>query len=165
MLYCVQSFSDMPEYESYTKIVDQSNKRGAIYLGDYKSAINLEFLKSHSINSVLTLTTQIKIEYKEEDNIFHKIIPAQDNSNFELTPFFEESFKFIDSALEKGSVLIHCVCGISRSSAILIGYLMKRYKKKFKEISRFVKKKRDIIYPNKGFVKQLNKFEEELFSK
>ena len=31
-----------------------------------------------------------------------------------MTPHFEEAYKFIDEALQKGNLLVHCAAGISR---------------------------------------------------
>lgn len=31
-----------------------------------------------------------------------------------MTPHFEEAFKFIEDALKKGHLLVHCAAGISR---------------------------------------------------
>jgi protein-tyrosine phosphatase len=31
-----------------------------------------------------------------------------------MTPHFDEAFRFIDDALKKGNLLVHCAAGISR---------------------------------------------------
>ena len=56
-------------------------------------------------------------------------------------------------------VLVFCHMGISRSASICIGYFMKFYNMTFSQGELFVKRKRDIIYPNSGFVQQLKKKE------
>ena len=38
-----------------------------------------------------------------------------------------ECIEFIDNNLKYGNVLVHCMMGISRSSTIVIAYLMKKY--------------------------------------
>jgi protein-tyrosine phosphatase len=37
-----------------------------------------------------------------------------------MTPHFEEAFKFIDDALKKGHLLVHCAAGISRVSILVL---------------------------------------------
>lgn len=54
------------------------------------------------------------IAYAKDHQINHKTINAFDLPSFKMTPHFEEAYKFIDDALKKGNVLVHCAAGISR---------------------------------------------------
>lgn len=56
--------------------------------------------------------------------------------------------------------LIHCNLGISRSSSILIGYLISKYKLCLYSAFKYVKDKRLQIAPNYSFLKQLKQFED-----
>ena len=56
--------------------------------------------------------------------------------------------------------LIHCNLGISRSSSILIAYLMAKYKICLYAAFNYVKDKRIQIAPNYSFLRQLKQFEE-----
>lgn len=60
-------------------------------------------------------------------------------------------------------MLVHCQVGISRSATILIAFLMKEYKLRFKEAFEMVVKKRKIVDPNEGFRKELLEYEKQLF--
>jgi protein-tyrosine phosphatase len=63
----------------------------------------------------------------------------------------------------KWKVLVHCHAGVSRSSTIVISYLMRKYINfSLNDALKFVKSKRPIIKPNKGFMKQLQKYEDKL---
>jgi hypothetical protein len=57
-------------------------------------------------------------------------------------------------------ILIHCNLGISRSSSILIAYLISRYKLCLYAAFSYVKDKRLQIAPNYSFLRQLKQFEE-----
>ena len=59
--------------------------------------------------------------------------------------------------------LIHCNLGISRSSSILIAYLIAKYKLCLYASFKYVKDKRLQIAPNYNFLKQLKQFEENYF--
>jgi protein-tyrosine phosphatase len=48
---------------------------------------------------------------------------------------------------------------MSRSATILIAFLMKEYKLRFKEAFEMVAKKRKCVDPNEGFRKQLLEYE------
>jgi len=53
------------------------------------------------------------------------------------------------------------MAGKSRSSTIIIAYLIKERKMTFEEAFNYVKEKRIKIQPNKGFIKQLLEFEHD----
>eukprot|EP01084_Bolivina_argentea_P008246 15441_1 len=106
----------------------------------------------------------IKISDLEDENIFQHI---------------DKVVKFIDNALNeendnkdnkdeekentnKNRVLVHCEYGISRSSSMVIAYLMYKNKWDFKKTKTFVKSKRPQISPNDGFVKQLKQYQKGL---
>ena len=55
--------------------------------------------------------------------------------------------------------MVHCAAGISRSSTILISYIMRKYGVNYEEAYKIVKAKRSCIQPNSGFEKQLRTFE------
>lgn len=57
------------------------------------------------------------------------------------------------------------MAGISRSSTIVISYLMKEQKYTFIDSFDFVRQRRNIIYPNNGFLKQLLEFEKNIHGK
>lgn len=59
--------------------------------------------------------------------------------------------------------LIHCNLGISRSSSILIAYLINKYKLCLYAAFNYVKDKRLQIAPNYSFLRQLKQFEEGFY--
>ena len=87
-------------------------------------------------------------------------LKIRDDKNFDIIPFFQQANDFINQArLAGGNILIHCKLGISRSAAIAIAYLIKYYGFDFLSAMNFIKKQRDRINPNTGFVEQLKKYE------
>lgn len=76
----------------------------------------------------------------------------------------DEVLPIIDDALTEGeNVYIHCKMGISRSSSVVIAYLMEYEEMSFKGALEYVKKYRSIINPNKGFREILKKRELEYY--
>ena len=59
------------------------------------------------------------ISYPKDAEINHKVINAFDIPSYKMTPHFEEAFKFIEDALSRGNILVHCAAGISRVSFFL----------------------------------------------
>ncbi len=78
--------------------------------------------------------------------------------------FFEQAYEHIEEGLKIGNVLVHCFAGVSRSSTIVISFLMKKLNWSYKEAFDHVRKKRWVINPNPGFVKQLRRYDAKLKS-
>lgn len=66
----------------------------------------------------------------------------------------------VDSAVSSGgNVLVHCLGGISRSSTIIIAYLMLKLGYNLNDAYDYVKSKKSNIAPNFNFMGQLLDFE------
>ena len=77
----------------------------------------------------------------------------------ELDP--SESGRWIRQSLESGGrVMVNCWQGASRSTTMVLAYLVKYEKLQLAEALRLVKAKRD-VRPNDGFLLQLIEFEEK----
>lgn len=124
-------------------------------------AISLDVLRNSDINR-----DRDALSLKQEPSslgLKYKRLAASDNASQNLAQYFVEAFRFIDEALERDTgVLIHCQAGISRSSTILIAYIMFHSTLSMFEAYRYVKEKRAIISPNLNFMGQLLEFEQKL---
>src|SRR5690242_8972505 len=76
------------------------------------------------------------------------------------------SWKFRSNSLDlaraenaNNRVLVHCAMGISRSSAIVLAWMMQTNGWSFEKSRDFVKAKRPVIKPNEGFLQQLKEFD------
>ena len=87
----------------------------------------------------------------------------EDTDQQEIISSFEESHLFIDEAIKSGGILVHCLQGISRSSTIVISYLMKKSKMRFEDALKFVLEKRKETKPNSNFINQLKNYDKFLF--
>ncbi|XP_056381480.1 dual specificity protein phosphatase 22-A-like isoform X2 [Hyla sarda] len=87
-------------------------------------------------------------------------IAASDSERQNLIQFFKESIKFIhECRLNGGSCLVHCLAGVSRSTTILIAYLMTVTSFGWEECLSAVKAVRSYVGPNLGFQQQLQEYE------
>lgn len=57
---------------------------------------------------------------------------------------------------------VHCYAGMSRSTTIVIAYLMKTFRWGYDATLHFVRFKRSIANPNEGFAAQLRNYEKTL---
>ena len=129
-----------------------------IYLGDIDGASDFDYFSKENINNVLSIINRPP-DYSDENKINHKIIDIDDFENVNIIKYFKECIEFIEKA---NKVFIHCMCGISRSSTIVIAYLMWKTHCSYYDAYFFVKNRRPFIDPNVGFIKQLQIFEDLL---
>ncbi|KAI1894271.1 hypothetical protein AGOR_G00114090 [Albula goreensis] len=80
-------------------------------------------------------------------------IPAEDSSQFDLSIYFKPAADFIHKALKKkdSKVLVHCIMGMSRSSTLVLAYLMLHRRLGLRTAIQTVIQKR-AIYPNRNFL-------------
>jgi len=64
-----------------------------------------------------------------------------------------------------GGVLVHCYAGVSRSTTIVLAYLMARRGMRLAEALALVKAARPAVCPNQGFMEQLRHYERKCFPK
>ncbi|EAS01378.2 dual specificity phosphatase domain protein (macronuclear) [Tetrahymena thermophila SB210] len=141
--------------------LDQNEKlKGNLYLGSVYGADSIKQNNKEKIFSILSIgnepENQIKLDTKEFN---HLTLEIYDHPNFQILHFFEAAISFIKQALSKNNVLVHCFAGASRSSTIIIAYLMKEHQMTFQEAFNLTKSKRQKTNPNQGFLEQLKQYE------
>ena len=158
-----------------------------IYIGSGIQAKNWRIIRDLKITHIINASVEHECVFKDEIKYLH--IKLEDNYTENIYKVFNKSIQFIDDAFEKyysdlakinnkenGNngggldnstsniqppvIMIHCNLGISRSSTVLIAYLMSRYKLCLFSAFKYVKDKRLQIAPNYSFLRQLKQFEE-----
>ena len=81
-------------------------------------------------------------------------IPSED-----LLSNFPRALSFIKAGQEMGVVLVHCYHGKSRSAALVLAFLMAKYRLGVDEALALLKRKRSVVSPNPGFMAQLRLWE------
>ncbi|CAF2886389.1 unnamed protein product [Rotaria sp. Silwood2] len=132
-----------------------------LYIGSESNARNLEELSSEQIQCIVNVTSHVPLYHSEQFQYCH--LPADDTQKQNLLEYFDQAYSFIHTAIENNEkVLVHCVAGISRSPAIVIGFLMRYAKMNMNDAYDFVKRKRSIVSPNLNFMGQLLEYEKKL---
>ena len=76
------------------------------------------------------------------------------------------TYDFINDKISRGeNVLVHCYAGVSRSSSIVLNYILRTFYQNEKpkanpqevlySVLEFVQRKRPVVNPNQGFLNQL----------
>ncbi|XP_068588150.1 dual specificity protein phosphatase 19-like isoform X2 [Cebidichthys violaceus] len=114
---------------------------------------SLDLQVSHVLNVAYGVTNLYA------DQLVYKTLQILDLPDTDITSYVGECSSFIDGAREKdGVVLVHCNAGVSRSTSIVIGYLMLREGLSFDDAYGQVKLARPSIRPNPGFHQQLQSY-------
>ena len=87
------------------------------------------------------------------ENILY--IPLEDNAKQCISSAIKTASEFIKKD-STGNYLVHCHQGISRSTSIVAGYLIREHNMDVKSALELIKEKRACSDPNSGFVRQLN---------
>jgi protein-tyrosine phosphatase len=138
---------------SHMKILKEDNKpiliTDNLYISSFAPAYNKETLESHNISHIVVAAAGLVKKFPE--NFTYLQLTLLDSPQEDIKKYFDETGKFIHECISNnGTALVHCHAGISRSSTIIIAYLMKYKKMKFQEALSFSKNKREKINPNSG---------------
>jgi len=142
----------------HRRMDDMHNIIPGLYLGSQESALDLITLQEKGITHVLAVGTFLEMPYPEDLKYHH--VDLRDFPSTNLISHFHTCAKFIDKGIQAGGVLVHCQMGISRSSTVVIAYLMEKQKMTFVNALSHTLERRTFIDPNMGFRKQLQLFEE-----
>ena len=130
-----------------------------LFLGDMFDANNESKLKEKNISCVICVAEDIVIRLNDPTIKVYKY-NLQDTYDCDISLYFDEISDLIH---KEGVVLVNCAAGISRSSTIVIAYLMKYYDIKLRDALVYVKDNRSVICPNKRFLKYLFEYEKKIF--
>lgn len=87
-------------------------------------------------------------------------VEVEDMSREPIDMYFTDACDFISDALESNEgVLVHCRSGVSRSSTIVLAFLITKMGMRLFDAFFLLRSKRSIVTPNIGFMEQLLKLE------
>jgi len=130
-----------------------------LYLGSCLIAKDKQALKMNNIKFIVNATAEVDNFFEMDSGFSYLKINLQDFPDERLEPHFAKTFQLIDKALaQKQAVLVHCQAGVSRSTSLVLAYLMKNANMTLKDAFQHVKMRRECIGPNEGYMKQLLEF-------
>ncbi|KAM6922665.1 dual specificity protein phosphatase 19-like isoform 1-T2 [Lycodopsis pacificus] len=131
--------------------------RPFLLLASQDAAHDIDTLQRCKVSHVLNVAYGVTNLFP--DQLVYKTLQILDLPDTDITSYLGECSSFIDGAREKdGVVLVHCNAGVSRSTSIVIGYLMLGEGLAFDDAYSQVKMARPSIRPNPGFYQQLQSY-------
>jgi hypothetical protein len=152
----------MADYSQITDYIFIGNIYSAI--GDYKT-MEEDVLDTLNIKVIISALSEEEYEdYMITGNDFpnlewHRFVIDDDNNEKISDYFFTIHFIINRAIIKNQKVFIHCLGGISRSPALIISYLMIENEWSYEDAYTYMKRKRNSIEPNSGFIKQLKNLE------
>ncbi|XP_072209388.1 serine/threonine/tyrosine-interacting-like protein 1 [Excalfactoria chinensis] len=134
---------------------------GRLYMGNFRQACNQQIQKDLKIKAQVNISEQPAMLSAEEGKYLHVSVP--DSLEADLFSSFPTICHFIDAQLDLGAVLVFSSLGISRSSTIIMAYLMHSFQFSLKKAWDYVLKCKTNVRPQRGFVKQLSDWEAQIY--
>ncbi|KAM9121834.1 dual specificity protein phosphatase 22-A-like [Pangshura tecta] len=131
-----------------------------LYLGNIRDSEDRENLTKNRITHILSVHNNARPVLED---MTYLCISVSDSSSQNLIQHFKESIRFIhECRLQGGGCLIHCLAGVSRSTTILVAYLMTVTDLSWEECLAATRSVRSYVSPNFGFQQQLQEYERTL---
>ncbi|XP_001200447.1 dual specificity protein phosphatase 19-like [Strongylocentrotus purpuratus] len=149
----------VPDYEPDLQIVQV---RPYLYMSSCDVAYNLEILKYHNITHILNVANLNNVY---PDHFTYKNLPIWDLPEVKITKFFKYAIDFINQARSTGGrVLVHCNAGRSRSTTIVVGYILADERARISKTLEEIRVHRPCVRPNEGFMRQLEEYETSILA-
>lgn len=134
-----------------------------LYLGSIYTAQSPSFIQNNNIKLIINAAREVNIPFYDSVQLVLNLNWV-DNLDQEITTaYLDYLSNVIDNHLRNNmAVLVNCFAGISRSSTIIIAYLMNKHNMSLVEAISYVKDKRYIINPNPNFLNILKRYEQYL---
>ncbi|XP_035907264.1 dual specificity protein phosphatase 19 [Anopheles stephensi] len=134
-----------------------------LYLGS-QDCVRDEVLEKYGITHVLSVGIEtppiVQYDCDGQRIVETMFVECLDIPETNLAEVLVKTNAFIDECRARGGrVLVHCNAGVSRSTAVVTGYLMQRCDLSFMQAFGMIKSKRPCVQPNAGFIKQLKQLQ------
>lgn len=101
-----------------------SQVRPSLYLSGLEAALSRSVLVSRNVTLIVNASGLEDLSYPELDQLQVLSVPVPDKPHAPLMHYFDRVAECI-SGNQKGSTLVHCTAGRSRSPSLIMAYLMR----------------------------------------
>lgn len=131
-----------------------------LYLGAFHNAQDIQQLKTHGINCIINVASEIKYTIPIPSINYHHIHWTHTQTNLASVEFDNAIKIIMDAHTQNQTVLIHCQQGIERSAALVLAFLLFTNGWTLDTALSFVKQKAPGIRPNMELLYQLREYEQ-----
>jgi len=125
-----------------------------VYVSSFEFAKNSKWLRDRGITHIVNSAVELQNMYPNQFTYFNAYM--HDNLIENVIPSLKQASKFIENALDNGGVvLVHCFAGMSRSTSIILFFLMKNYNLTLEKALLHLKKIHPPTSPNDNYINQL----------
>ena len=150
-------------------------EESSLYMGGFKSAVNLDFLKNHHIELIVCAAKDLDKTFGAK---YQRLVEkrSQELSRIRVitVPWIDTPQQVLDQTTFEqtlvsifqcqSNVLVHCAQGKSRSAVICIGFLaLIKPTVAIEDLTKEVKSRRNMAEPNHGFMQQLHQLQKNQF--
>jgi len=158
---------DVVPVQCAAKCLPMSEILPHVFLGSWRDMHDPELLKAQRVTHILNVAREVDPQAHEErlSQFVTLHIPLVDEHRENIDRHIDTACAFIEQArAAEGRVLVHCRRGISRSPAIVVGYLMKHAGFRYESALDFTKTRRACVSLNMAFRDFLERLDEALRS-
>nr|XP_016852984.1 PREDICTED: dual specificity protein phosphatase 15 [Anolis carolinensis] len=139
------------------KVTGATGVLPGLFLGNFIDAKDFDQLSRHNITHIISIHESPQ-PYIPGITYLRIVLPDTPEAN--IKKHFKKCILFIHSCrLRGGNCLVHCLAGISRSTTLVLAYIMTVTQASWREALQAVKAVRPVANPNPGFRQQLEKYE------
>lgn len=139
---------------------------GKLFLGSFNQARQFDVLQKLKIRRIVNSALECD-NVHEDKGIKYIKLWIRDETDDNVSQYFKDVHDFIEEIFnedEEQAVLVHCALGKSRSAIMVIMYIMKKFGWNYCKAFDYVKKRRQIVSPYDGFVRELEELERNCFN-
>ncbi|KAM3604750.1 uncharacterized protein V6R79_015772 [Siganus canaliculatus] len=139
-----------------------------LFISDARSACSTELLQQEAVTLCINVSKQQPFPAATATTGAAAVIqtlrvPVYDDPNEDLHSHFDRCADAIQQEAQRGGrSVVYCKNGRSRSATVCAAYLMKHRQLTLQQALQKVKTARHVIEPNPGFLRQLQRYEQEL---
>lgn len=131
-----------------------------LWLGGCRDAADYKALRRRHVKRVLNCCWEMPNFFPDKFEYLN--MPVDDLAGTLLRPFFPITTSFLAQAKQNGErVYVHCAAGVSRSTSVVMAYLVAALDHSLSSAFALVRKKRRTALPNTSFLRQLGSWEIE----
>lgn len=149
-------------YQKIRSIDDANLIVPQIWVGNYNSSQDIDFLRRNNITVIINSTKDLP--FAPISGVYKYRVPVHDNLEIDeiklMEKYLHKIVPIIHEHYKKGrNILIHCAAGMQRSAIVTLAYLFTYHMKSAGQIVKLMRSKRPIVFtPFMNFIRAFQNY-------